>query len=613
MIQQRTRRSAWLAFAAAMVMGVGAWAQAPLPERGVPQSCGVQLKPESWNADTLKKAHEMGFKVVRKGFYWNAVEKEKGVYDFSKSDEQMKLAKELDLTVVVTLFSGNKLYGEDKGGVTTPEGRAGFAKFAAAAAEKYKGEKVIFEIWNEPNVRTFWRKDGTHNSDPFATEYTDLVKAVMPEMLAADPNAFVVAGSVSNYWQPSYEWTEMCFKKGILKTGIKGWSVHPYGVKTPEEFAIGHKITRDLLSKYGSPDMPMLDTERGFSVKETAEGWSGGSKEKTLEFQAWHIVRQYMADMMADVRLTVWYEWGGDEFGLVDKSGTRPAAVAVQTMLKELNGYHYVARIDTGYENDYVLQFQDAAGKQKLVVWTAQPKGDSPDMAFPHPVDLTSGGAGAVQAVGLLGDKVDVAGDAKSFRITVAGGPQYLTVPAGAKFNAKSIEPFAAPVKVVAAEVPDGAVDLKLFEDKAKVKFVENTGKGSFELGKDGEKPIGILTYDFTSSKATGKPYVLGIIETSIAEGPSALVLNARSGVKQPLTFRLTDDGGQTHQFKTKITGSGQWEQIKIPLNKKLEHWGGANDGKIHFPIKSVSFSVPLPDDEHKQGKVEFSDAATTK
>ena len=109
---------------------------------------------------------------------------------------------------------------------------------------------MLWEIWNEPNVRTFWRKSGTHNSEEFAAEYTALVQAVAPAMLKADPGCFVMAGSVSNYWEPSYAWTEHCFKKGILTSGIRGWSTHPYGVSTPEEFAVGHARMRELLKKY---------------------------------------------------------------------------------------------------------------------------------------------------------------------------------------------------------------------------------------------------------------------------------------------------------------------------------------------------------------------------
>jgi len=210
----------------------------------------------------------MGFRVVRRGFYWTSIEEEKGVYDFADYDDLMEHAKDLGLTIVGCLFGNNKLYEDDGlGGIQTEAGRQGFANFAAALADHYKDHAVLWEVWNEPNVRSFWRNNGQHNSEEFAEDYTALVKETAAAMLEVDPDCFVMAGSVSNYWEPSYEWTESCFKRRILQSGIRGWSVHPYGVKTPEEFAVGHNRTRELLKQYGAPDMPLLNTERGFAVK----------------------------------------------------------------------------------------------------------------------------------------------------------------------------------------------------------------------------------------------------------------------------------------------------------------------------------------------------------
>lgn len=77
----------------------------------------------------------------------------------------------------------------------------------------------------------------------------------------------------------------------------------------------------------------------------------------------------------------------------------------------------------------------------------------------------------------------------------------------------------------------------------------------------------------------------------------------------QKLTFRVVDSTGQTLQFKTKAKGTGTWEAIRLPLNKKLEHWDGANDGLAHFPLTSITFSVPRPAPDVLIGKVEYTEA----
>ena len=571
-----------------------------LPPPGFPQALGVQLKNgPDWTIETIDKAHALGFQIVRKGVYWNDVEKVKGRYSFHSSEKQIEHAHNLGMTVVVTLFASNDLYEKQEGvrGVITEEGRQGFANFAAAAAAHYKGKNVIFEIWNEPNVRTFWGNHGTHNTKPFADQYSALVNTVAPAMLKADPDAFIVAGSVSNYWEPSYQWTEFCFQNNILKSGIRAWSVHPYGVKSPEEHATGHKRTRELLVKYGAPDMPMLNTERGFAVAKTAtgEGWSGGAADKSLDYQAWHFVRQLLIDQLHGVNFSVWYEYSGNEgFGLWNPDGSpRPVVAALKELMAELSGYSIVKRLESDATQDYVLLLRNSAGAQKLALWTSPLPGGSPDETFPHDIEMTINGV------------------VKKFTLT--GAPQYVSVPANAQFGiAKSLAKHMVNTGKV-AEPPKEAIQLKLFNANGpEWKFIENTGKGSFVKAKDETgRAIGVLNYDFTKSSSNTTPYVMATVPIEVPAGCTAITLSVRSAVAQPLTFRITDSTGQTHQYKTRIRPQdvGGWVEVKFPLNQKLEHWDGAKDGKVHFPVKSLVFSVPRPSAEILDGKVEYAEA----
>ncbi len=440
-----------LACLASALFSPSAMADDKLPEPYFPGPLFVQLKSENFNIETIDKVHAMGFRGFRRALYWEAVDKGDGKYDFSKWDKEFAHAKSKGMRIVGCWFGNNKLYETDNlGGIQTEKGRKAFAKFAAAAVAHYKDHDILWEVWNEPNVRTFWRSNkqpvggvptAAHNSKEFAEEYTSLVKEIMKEVLKADPDAFVMAGSVSNYWQPSYEWTEYCFKEGILKTGIRGWSVHPYGVSRPEDFEEGHKITRDLLKKYGAPDLAMLNTERGFSVEKhqgggevANEGWSGGPADQAHIFQAWHYVRQYMADQMAGLALTSWYELGGEKFGLLPD---RPIAVASKVMHAELDGYRYAGRLESDSKLDYILVWENKAGERKLVAWTAPPHKESPDKAKSHNVTI-SGLSGAVKAVDLAGKDVSLTGNPVTVKLT--GAPCYISVPRDARPGASKKE-----------------------------------------------------------------------------------------------------------------------------------------------------------------------------
>lgn len=603
-------RGLWpmLTLALTLSTGIAATAQPIKFTPGVPQSVGVQLKTNNFSIDTIDQVHDMGFAFFRRGIYWNAVEKEKGVYTFDAYDKEFDHARKLGMTIIGCLFGDNKLYEDDgRGGIQTEEGRQGFANFAAAVAKHYSNHPIYFEVWNEPNVRTFWRKDGMHNSEPFAQEYTDLVNTVVPMMLKADPDVYVMAGSVSNYWEPSYQWTEFCFKKGILKSGIRAWSVHPYGVRTPEEYAIGHKITRDLLKQYGAPDMPMLNSERGFAVEKPKsqlelEGWSGGKESQLRQYQAWHFVRQFMIDQLHSVQLTSWYEWDGDTFGIMTADKSRPIYTAAKVMISQLNGYHLDSRITTDNDRDYLLLWKNAQGKRQLVAWTSPTPGGAPDEALPHDVTIDTN----QQATFIVTDIDGKATSHNQLKLNLTGSPVYVALPDDIKLGKITTAKPQAITQGPRGDAPAG-LELDIFKSDTDWKFIKNTGEGSFEVSKDDDgQPIGIVNFDFTNSTTKNTPYVIALVKVNI-DNTSALSLDARTELPQQLTFRVSDKTGQTLQFKTRLRGGNQWENVRIPLNRKLEHWGGANDGMVHFPITSISMNVPRTQTDKLAGKVEYS------
>jgi hypothetical protein len=165
-------------------------------------------------------------------------------------------------------------------------------------------------------------------------------------------------------------------------------------------------------------------------------------------------------------------------------------------------------------------------------------------------------------------------------------------------------------VCVMSARANAGEIELNLFTEEADWRFVKNTADGSFELVTEDNIAIGVMNYDFSrSTDARAGNYVLATGDTKIEEGAEELRIDVRSSRAQRLTFRIIDETGQTHQFKGRSTGSGDWETIKIPLNRRLEHWDGAQDGKVHFPIQRITLSVPAPADDPKSGKVEYGRA----
>ena len=115
---------------------------------------------------------------------------------------------------------------------------------------------------------TFWGRHGkVGNSPQYAREYTDLVRAAVPAMKKANPDCVILAGSVSNMWSESYKWMSYCFADGMLDIHWDIWSVHPYGVKAPEDYMEAYSHTRNLMKKAGGDTGRLwINSERGFPL-----------------------------------------------------------------------------------------------------------------------------------------------------------------------------------------------------------------------------------------------------------------------------------------------------------------------------------------------------------
>ena len=412
--------------------------QTPLPRNSSPDvtaAFGVQLKAPDDTPETLDKIAAAGFRVVRRGFIWEAVEREKGVYDFSKYDALVDAYGARGLGIIGCIAFGNRLYPP----VREPEGRRAWAAFAAALAARYAGRGILWELWNEPNVCTFWGRHGTHNSHQYADEYLALVRETIPAMRAADPGCRIAVGAVSGCWSASYEWMAYIFRKGLLATGADVLSVHPYSTYVPEDYAGAYARIRGMMALAGAPaGFPMVDSERGYPIGRptgnnpdellSEMGFrpdDGTGRSEAAARQAALLVRQYLVDAWLGVGPTSWYEWAGDEgFGLVLPSGVEtPALGAFRFLVRELRGFRLDTRIDIGHERAFCLRFRRGPGEEKLVLWCAPPEGGKESTNAPREAPLPCPPESIADAVGLLGEPLPIP---TGPTIQITGFPVYL-------------------------------------------------------------------------------------------------------------------------------------------------------------------------------------------
>lgn len=370
-------------------MTAGAFA-AQFPPPTVPGGLGVNIHFRGAPARDLDMLQAGGFKFIRMDFTWSSIEKQKGVYDFKPYDELTNALQARGIRALYILDYSNSLYEKEQS-VRTNEGRRAFAKFAAVAAARYKGKGIIWELWNEPNIR-FWEPQ------PSVEDYMKLAHAVFPAIREADPDSTCLAPATSGI---PLDFLEACFKRGLLDL-VDGVSVHPYRQSNPETVVPEIARLRALIARYSPqrPALPVVSGEWGYSV-----AWNHFEAAK----QGRYLAREFLTNLSLGLPLSIFYDWHDDgpdpkepehHFGTVTLDyKPKPSYLAMQRLVNALRGKHFVKRLDSATD-DWLLLFTDGT-RSTVAAWTT---------GKPHDTAV------------LPGRKVRLTHD-----------PQYLAVPADAR------------------------------------------------------------------------------------------------------------------------------------------------------------------------------------
>jgi len=368
-----TSQPSFLMRSPCLLLAVSLIAAAPpdegLPGPTVPDGFGVNIHFTDPQPGEMERFAEAGFKFVRMDFFWEGIERERGVYDFSAYDRLMGHLDKVGARAYFILDYGHRLY-DDGLSPHSPAGRAAFAAFAKAAAAHFKGRGVIWEVWNEPNI-SFWKPR------PNADDYTKLAVETVKAVREADPKATILIPGSSGF---PWDFFETLFASGILEH-VDGVSVHPYRESHPETAAEDYGRLRALIARHAPPTKPMLPIVSG------EWGYSTAEKRFSEADQARYIVREYLSNLANGVNLSIFYDWKDDgpdpkenehRFGTVRQDlSPKPSFLAAQALIRDLKGYSFTHRLRGATPADWKLLF--AKGESLAVVsWTT-------DMGAPEP------------------------------------------------------------------------------------------------------------------------------------------------------------------------------------------------------------------------------------
>ena len=378
-----------------------------LPPAILPAGVGVCIHFGQGHQRDVDLIAAAGFRFIRTDFIWESIERQKGEYDWTDYDGLTAALEKRGLRAIYILDYSNPLYESfvaatnpmtgqvDPAALASPQhpdSVSAFARFAAAAAEHFRGRRILWEIWNEPNI-SFWKPQAN------ARQYADFALAICRAIRTADPNATIIGPASSCF---PWEFIETLFQAGALEY-LDAVSVHPYrrGDQSPETAKMDYDKLGKLIDQYAPPfrrgQIPIISGEWGYS------SCTGGV---SLDIQAAFLVRQQLANLLNGIPLSIWYDWKNDgpdprenehNFGTVQSDlSPKPAYAALKVMTTQLAGFSIDHRLPIGKATDYVLLLKNSKGQTRLAAWTTE---KAHEVALP--VNKRNGSSGLVDGHGV--------------------------------------------------------------------------------------------------------------------------------------------------------------------------------------------------------------------
>jgi len=228
-----------------------------------------------------------------------------------------------------------------RGQTVPPRQAADFARFARWTARHFRGRVTAWEVWNEPNDKSFWRGS--------ARRYVHLLRTAYPAIKAGDRNALVVFGGLVH--------NDDRFLARAYAAGARGtfdvMATHSYQGDAPPETPDGGNdwwllthvpAIHELMTRHGDGGKPIWFTELGWSVHGNQLGMPFWQRGVTAEEQAAYLTRalELVELRYPYVERVYWYKDaarpGEDElqsgYGLLNVDlSPRPAYTALKTLL----------------------------------------------------------------------------------------------------------------------------------------------------------------------------------------------------------------------------------------------------------------------------------------
>jgi len=310
---------------------------------------------EGW-AKEAAAIKDAGIYWTRMDFWWGTIEPKQGEFDWSFTDRMAQFYREQKINAMPILCYSSAWYKKPP---DNDEERARFANYVYQVVNRYKGTYKVWEVWNEPNIPSFWKP-------PKVRDYTLMLIEAYKAAKKADPSCTILAGATNG--------PDLTFIKGIHDNG--GWdycdgiSIHPYSMAGG---AVGMRLDKILRIINGYIE----STGKHKSLWTTEMGWTADNpaQEKNEAVNMFESYVISMANGMDKLFFFCFSDWS-EKWGIVKSVDPLVPKQAYKTykLMTQRFGSPGPAAPFEGYlkmpDNVICYSFKKQGNERLLVLWS---------------------------------------------------------------------------------------------------------------------------------------------------------------------------------------------------------------------------------------------------
>ena len=244
------------------------------PKLGIHTRLTDEVEPQKIKR-TLEMVREMGAPWIVEYFPWAYIEPKQGQFNWEHADMVVDHANRQGLTVIARIgFVPEWARPKESSVLYLDEDHfADFAHFAAEFARHFAGRVRYMIIWNEPNLSLEWGYER-----PDVAKYVAMLKAVYPQIKAADPEMQVLAGALApTFDNGDIAIDDLKFLRQMYQLGAADFfdilAAHTYGWHFPPDDPAAADVVNfrrvELLRQ-----IMVEEGDAGSSVMITEGGWN---------------------------------------------------------------------------------------------------------------------------------------------------------------------------------------------------------------------------------------------------------------------------------------------------------------------------------------------------